>query len=70
MREVVEECGISCEIRVVTDLDRFAELGVFAIPALVIDDRVEAVGRIPKPPELEKLLRAFSTGSGTHASTG
>jgi len=56
VREVVAELGIDAQVRKVTDLDEMIRLDVFVTPALVIDGRVVAAGRIPSGAELRQLL--------------
>ena len=47
VREVVEEAGITAEIRHVTDYAEIAARGVMSTPGLVIDGEVVSAGRIP-----------------------
>jgi len=46
-KEVVAEKGISAEIEKVTDLERFADLGIMMTPGLLLNDKVMSAGRIP-----------------------
>ena len=52
-----EELGVNLEIQFVTDIEAFLKMGITAIPALVIEDRVVANGRVPGVTELKNLLR-------------
>jgi len=45
--EVIEENSISAEIEKVTDLNKFAELGILMTPGLLIDNKVVSSGKIP-----------------------
>jgi small redox-active disulfide protein 2 len=59
-RKVVEAAvagkGVTAVISKVTDFQEMAKLGIFSTPAVVIDDEVKCVGRIPKQSEVEKWL--------------
>lgn len=55
-REVVAESGIDARVEKVTDFQKMAALGVFATPAVAIDDVVKTVGRVPKKAELAAWL--------------
>ncbi|MEJ2633878.1 MAG: thioredoxin family protein [Calditrichia bacterium] len=46
-REVVSENNIEAEIEKVTDFNKFAELGIFITPGLLINDKVVSSGKIP-----------------------
>ena len=49
--------GLSLETEYVTDLQKIMEYGVMSMPALVINEKVAAAGKVLKPKEIEKLLR-------------
>jgi small redox-active disulfide protein 2 len=51
-----DELGIEYELEKVTDFLRFADFGVMITPALVVDDKVAATGKVPKHAELVELL--------------
>ena len=55
--EVARGLGLDYELEKVTEMMRFAELGVMATPALVVDGEVKVSGRVPRREELEDLLR-------------
>ncbi len=48
--------SLEAEIVKVTDIDDILNRGVMLTPALVIDGRVAAVGKVPAASELMKLL--------------
>lgn len=52
----VKELHLDAEIVIVEDLLEIIKYGVMTTPALVIDDKVEALGRVLKPKEIIKLL--------------
>lgn len=45
--EVIEENNISAEIEKVTDLNKFAELGILMTPGLLLNNKVVSSGKIP-----------------------
>lgn len=59
-RQVVEAAiaakGVGAAIVKVTDFQEIAKLGVFSTPAVVVNDVVKCVGRIPKQNEVEGWL--------------
>ncbi len=55
-RDVIEEEGLNADLEKVTDLNRFAELGVFMTPGLIVNDKVMSSGKIPVKSTLKKWL--------------
>ncbi|MFP4116082.1 MAG: thioredoxin family protein [Candidatus Aenigmatarchaeota archaeon] len=53
---VVERTGKGVEVEKVTDLERMAEMGIMTTPAVVIDDDVEAKGKMLDEEEIEELI--------------
>jgi len=49
---VIQELGISEEIKKVTDINKIIDYGVMITPALVIDGDVKVVGKIPSKQEI------------------
>ena len=56
-RVIADRLGHPYELEYVTDVMRFAELGVMSVPALVIDGKVVAVGRVPRADEITGWLK-------------
>jgi len=56
VRDVVEQAGIDAQIEKVTDIMEIAKYGVLGTPAVVVDDEVKSVGRIPKKEEIKAWL--------------
>ena len=46
-REVINENNIDAEIEKITDVNRFADLGIFMTPGLLLNDKVMSSGKIP-----------------------
>ncbi|MFP7754950.1 thioredoxin family protein [Thermodesulfobacteriota bacterium B35] len=53
---VVAARGLDATITKVTDFQEMAKLGVFSTPAVIIDDQVRCVGRVPNQSEVELWL--------------
>jgi len=50
------ELGLKCDIVKVTEIAEITSYGVMMTPALVVDEKVKAVGKIPAIEEIKKLL--------------
>jgi small redox-active disulfide protein 2 len=57
-RTAVNQLGLDVEIEKVTDPAEIASWGVMSTPALVIDDEVVMVGKVPSADDVKKLLAA------------
>lgn len=55
-KEAVKNMGLSVEVEYVTDLQKIMEYGVMSMPALVVNEKVIAMGKVLKPADVEKLL--------------
>lgn len=55
-REVMEEEHLNAEIKKVTDVSQFAELGIFMTPGLIVNDTVVSSGKIPAKSNLKTWL--------------
>ena len=56
MQIAATDAGIECEIVKVTDINEIMKFGVMITPALAIDGQVKAVGKVPSPDEIKKML--------------
>ena len=54
---VVAAKGIEANIVKMTDFKEIAQLGILSTPALVINDKVMCVGRVPKQSEIEQWIQ-------------
>ena len=52
----VKELNVQAEIEKVTDIDKIIEYGVMMTPALVVDGKVVAAGKVLNKDELKKIL--------------
>ncbi len=55
-RDAVTDLGINADIEKEEDIIKIMQYGVMHTPALVIDGKVVASGRVPNEKELKKLL--------------
>lgn len=56
-KQAVQNVGLAVEVKYVTDLQKIMEYGVLSTPALVINEKVVAMGTILSPADIEKLLQ-------------
>lgn len=56
LRETVAEAGIAATIEKVTDAMTIVRYGVFVTPAVVINDKVKSVGKIPSKKDILSWL--------------
>ncbi|MFH1066756.1 MAG: thioredoxin family protein [bacterium] len=53
---VVKEVNLKAEISKVADIDKITEYGVMMTPALVVNGKVVAAGKIPSKEEIRKFV--------------
>jgi small redox-active disulfide protein 2 len=57
VKKAVAELNIKdANIEHVKDINKIIEYGVMSTPALVVDGKVKASGKIPSPEEIKKML--------------
>lgn len=56
LRETVAEAGVAATIEKVTDPMTIVRYGVFVTPAVVVNDKVKSVGKIPLKKEILSWL--------------
>lgn len=56
VKAAVSEAGVEAQIEKVTDIMKIAGYGVFGTPAVVVNDNVKSVGKIPSVEEIKKWL--------------
>lgn len=57
-RKAVKELGIHAEIIKVQDFREIMAYGVMKTPALVVNEQVKVMGRVPKVKEIIEILKA------------
>jgi small redox-active disulfide protein 2 len=55
-RKAVAELGLDATIEKVTEIKDIMKYGVMKTPALVVDEKVKIMGRVPAPDEIKKYL--------------
>lgn len=55
-KKAVEELGIDVAIEKVSDFKDIMAYGVMKTPALVVDEKVKIMGRVPSPAEIKQYL--------------
>jgi len=56
-REAVKNLGLDTEVEKITDINKIADFGVMATPALAVDGDIKFSGKIPSVGEIEKILK-------------
>ena len=57
-KKAVEELGLKdVQIEHVYEIDKIIEYGVMSTPAIVVDEKVKAAGRIPDVEEIKSWLK-------------
>ncbi|MEA4826964.1 MAG: thioredoxin family protein [Clostridium sp.] len=56
-REAVKELGLDAVVEKVEDIKDIMAYGVMRTPALVIDEKVKVMGRVPKTEEIKEILK-------------
>ena len=56
-KKAAEELGLEYKLEEVRDINAILRFRVMMTPALVVNGKVKAVGRVPSLEELKKLLR-------------
>lgn len=57
-KEAAQAAGIDADIEKVTDIVDIARYGIMSTPALVIDEKVVASGKLLRPEEIVPRLKA------------
>ena len=52
----VKELGLEYEIEKIEDIGKIIQFGVMGTPALVVDGKVKAVGKVPTTEEIKTML--------------
>ncbi|GMQ58398.1 thioredoxin family protein [Vallitalea sediminicola] len=57
--EALKTLDLEAEVLKVEDISEIMSYGVMKTPALIIDDELKIMGRVPKSKELVKLLKSY-----------
>lgn len=55
-RKAIEELGLDASVEKVTEIKDIMKYGVMKTPALVVDEKVKIMGRVPSSDEIKKYL--------------
>lgn len=55
-KAAVKNMGLNVEVEYITDLQKVMEYGAMSMPALVVNEKVVAMGKVLKAADVEKLL--------------
>lgn len=56
-KNALAELGLAVDVEKVTDIEKIMEYGILSTPGLVINGKVKASGRIPKPDEIKAWIQ-------------
>ena len=57
--QVVEELGINAKVEKVEDIFEILKYGVMSTPALVVNGKIEIMGRLPNAAEIEQIFSKY-----------
>ena len=57
VKKAVSNLDLGIEVKYITDMEKIMEYGVMSMPAIVVNDKVVAFGKVLKTAEVEKLLK-------------
>ena len=57
VQEAVYQMGLDVEVEYITDMEKVMEYGVMSMPAIVVNDKVVAFGKVLKAAEITALLK-------------
>lgn len=55
-KAAIEELGIEATIEKVTDIKQIMKYGVMSTPALVVDEKIKVMGKVPSSQDIKKFL--------------
>ena len=55
-KQAVKDMGLSVEVEYITDMQKVMEYGVMSMPALVVNEKVVAMGKVLKTADVVALL--------------
>lgn len=56
-KKAAQEIGISAEVEYITDMEKVMAYGIMSMPAIVVNGKVAAQGKVLKPADVVKLLK-------------
>lgn len=55
--EVIQEMGIEATVEKVKDMETIMAYGVMKAPAIVVNEKVKSMGRVPSKEEIKKYIQ-------------
>ena len=55
-QSAVKEMSLDAEVEYITDMEKVMTYGAISMPVLVVNEKVESMGKVLKPADVEKLL--------------
>lgn len=59
VKEAVRNLGLSIEVEYITDMEKVVTYGAMSMPAIVVNEKVVAMGKVLKTAEVEKLIKNY-----------
>ena len=56
-KEAIEELGLDATVEKIEDMKGIMSYGVMRTPALVVNEKVKVMGRVPKVEEIKEILQ-------------
>lgn len=56
--EAIKESGVAADVEKVSDLQEIMKHGVFSTPAVIVDGKVKAMGKVPSKKDVIAWIRA------------
>lgn len=57
VEEVIKEMGIAATVEKIKDMQKIMSYGVMKAPAIVVNEKVKAMGRVPGKNEIKKFIQ-------------
>ena len=55
-KQAIKDMGLSVEVKYITDMQEVMEYGVMSMPAIVVNEKVVAMGKVLKSDDVSALL--------------
>lgn len=56
VREAVAEAGVAATVEYITDIAEIARHGIFTTPAVIVDNEVKSVGKVPSKADVKSWI--------------
>ena len=61
VQKAVANMKIDIKVEYITDMEKIMTYGVMSMPAIVVNEKVAAMGKVLKVADVEQLLRKYTT---------